>query len=94
MKELLLTLRHLAVMIAKLCGPGGVRAVIAENLLLKQQLIRLFDRRTVGLAVDIPCRSIQQAREVGGCVLLPAVRRAAVAAGASIVLLAHVFQQA
>jgi putative transposase len=28
-------------MIAKLCGPGGVRAVIAENFLLKQQLIVL-----------------------------------------------------
>jgi hypothetical protein len=39
MKELLLTVLHLAVMTAKLCGPGGVRAVIAENLLLKQQLI-------------------------------------------------------
>ena len=41
MKDLLLTLFHLAVMTAKLCGPGGVRAVIAENLLLKQQLIVL-----------------------------------------------------
>src|SRR5712692_10451291 len=41
MKELLLTLLHLAVMTAKLCGPGGVRAVMAENLLLKQQLIVL-----------------------------------------------------
>src|SRR6266849_8058853 len=41
MKELLLTLLHLALMTAKLCGPGGVRAVIAENLLLKQQLIVL-----------------------------------------------------
>src|SRR5580765_1626287 len=41
MKDLLLMLLHLAVMIAKLCGPGGVRAVIAENLLLKQQLIVL-----------------------------------------------------
>ena len=39
MKDLLLTLLHLAVMTATLCGPGGVRAVIAENLLLKQQLI-------------------------------------------------------
>jgi len=28
-------------MTARLCGPGGVRAVIAENLLLKQQLIVL-----------------------------------------------------
>jgi putative transposase len=41
MKHLLLTLVHLAVVIAKLCGPGGVRAVIAENLLLRQQLIVL-----------------------------------------------------
>ena len=41
MKALLLTLLHLAVLTATLCGPGGVRAVIAENLLLKQQLIVL-----------------------------------------------------
>ena len=41
MKDLLLTLLHLAVTAAKLCRPGGVRAVIAENLLLKQQLIVL-----------------------------------------------------
>ena len=32
---------HFAVVTAKLCGPGGVRAVIAENLVLKQQLIVL-----------------------------------------------------
>src|SRR5262245_43961640 len=41
MKNLLLTLLHLAVTIASLSGPGGVRAVIAENLLLRQQLIVL-----------------------------------------------------
>ena len=41
MKDLLLTLLHLTVMTATLCGRGGVRAVIAENLLLKQQLIVL-----------------------------------------------------
>ena len=41
MKALLLTLLHWAVMTATLCGPGGVRAVIAENLLLNQQLIVL-----------------------------------------------------
>jgi hypothetical protein len=40
MKDLLLTLLHLAVMTAKLCG-RGVRAVIAENLLLKQRSIVL-----------------------------------------------------
>ena len=41
MKDLLFPLLHLAVTAAKLCRPGGVRAVIAENLLLKQQLIVL-----------------------------------------------------
>ena len=33
MKALLLTLLHLVVMTARLCGPGGVRAVIAEHFL-------------------------------------------------------------
>ena len=41
MKGLLLTVLHLAVMTATLCGPGGGRAVIAENLLLKQPLMVL-----------------------------------------------------
>jgi putative transposase len=41
MKDFLLTLLHFAVITAKLAGPGGVRAVIAENLVLKQQLIVL-----------------------------------------------------
>ena len=41
MRTLLLTRLHLAVGTARRCGPGGVRAVIAENLLLKQQLIVL-----------------------------------------------------
>jgi hypothetical protein len=41
MRNFLLILLQLAVMAAKLCGPGGVRAVIAENLVLKQQLIVL-----------------------------------------------------
>ena len=54
MKALLLALLHLAVMTAKLCGPGGVRAVIAENLLLKQQLIvlRRARRRAPNLALS------------------------------------------
>src|SRR5258708_29855597 len=41
MKGFLLTLLRRAVLTAKLGGPGGVRAVIAENLVLKQQLIVL-----------------------------------------------------
>src|SRR5262245_3129412 len=41
MKILVLTLLNSAVVAARLCGPGGVRAIIAENLLLKHQLIIL-----------------------------------------------------
>jgi putative transposase len=41
MRDLLLALLHLAVVTAKLCRSGGGRAVMAENLLLKQQLIVL-----------------------------------------------------
>ena len=41
MKDFLLILLHLAAVTAKLCRPGGVRAMIVENLLLKQQLIVL-----------------------------------------------------
>ena len=53
MKYVPLTLLHLAVTAAKLCGPGRVRAVIAENLLLKQQLIvlRRSRRRAPNLTV-------------------------------------------
>ena len=41
MRNLVLAMLHFAVVAAKLCGAGGVRAVMAENLLLKQQLIAL-----------------------------------------------------
>ncbi len=39
MRELLLLAVHLIVTVAKLLRPGGVRAVAAESLLLKQQII-------------------------------------------------------
>ena len=39
MRDLLLLAIHLFVSIVKLLRPGGVRAVAAESLLLKQQLI-------------------------------------------------------
>jgi putative transposase len=52
MRNFLLMMLHLAVVAARLCAPGGVRAVIAENLLLKQQLIvlRRARRRAPNLA--------------------------------------------
>jgi putative transposase len=39
MRELLILAIHLFVTFAKLLRPGGVRAVAAESLLLKQQLL-------------------------------------------------------
>ncbi len=39
MKETVILLVHLLTTLAKLLGPGGTKAVIAENLLLKQQLL-------------------------------------------------------
>jgi transposase InsO family protein len=54
MTDFLLTLLHLAVVTAKLCGRGGVRAVIAENLVLKQQLVvvRRARRRSPNLTLS------------------------------------------
>ena len=39
MKDLLLLLAHLLTTIAKLLGPGVARAVVADSLLMKQQLL-------------------------------------------------------
>lgn len=39
MKDLLVLLVHLLTTIAKLLGPGGTRAVVADSLLMKQQLL-------------------------------------------------------
>jgi len=39
MKDLLILLAHLLTTFAKLMGPGGARAVVADSLLMKQQLL-------------------------------------------------------
>ena len=39
MKNLLLLLAHLLTVVARLIGPGGARAIIADSLLMKQQLL-------------------------------------------------------
>jgi putative transposase len=39
MKELLILLAHLLTTVAKLLGPGGARAIVANSLLMKQQLL-------------------------------------------------------
>jgi hypothetical protein len=39
MKDLLLILAHLFTTLAKLLGPGGAKAIVADSLLMKQQLL-------------------------------------------------------
>ncbi|MDH3690140.1 MAG: hypothetical protein OEU36_11750 [Gammaproteobacteria bacterium] len=39
MKTVFLLLMHLLATVAKCLGPGGAKALLAENLLLKQQLL-------------------------------------------------------
>jgi len=52
MKDLLILLAHLLTTIAKLLGPGCIRAVIADNLLMKQQplVIKRSRRRAPNLS--------------------------------------------
>ena len=38
MKDLLVLLAHLLTTIAKILGPGGAKAIVADSLLMKQQL--------------------------------------------------------
>jgi hypothetical protein len=39
MKDLLILLAHLLTTVAKLLGPGGARAIVADSLLMRQQLL-------------------------------------------------------
>ena len=39
MKDLLILLAHLLTTIAKLLGPGGAKTIVADSLLMKQQLL-------------------------------------------------------
>ncbi len=48
MKDLLVLLAHLLTTLAKLLGPGGTRAVVADSLLMKQQLLVLSRSRRRG----------------------------------------------
>jgi transposase InsO family protein len=44
MKDLIVLLIHLLATLAKLLGPGGAKAVVADSLLMKQQLLRVLAR--------------------------------------------------
>ena len=39
MKDLFVLLMHLLTTLAKLMGPGGAKAIVADSLLMKQQLL-------------------------------------------------------
>ena len=39
MKDMIVLLCHLLTTLAKLMGPGGAKAVVADSLLMKQQLL-------------------------------------------------------
>ena len=39
MKDLVFLLIHLLTTLAKLLGPGGAKAIVADSLLMKQQLL-------------------------------------------------------
>ena len=39
MTDRLVLVAHLLITVAKLLGPGGARAVVADSLLMKQQLL-------------------------------------------------------
>ena len=41
MRDLVILFVHLIVTLARLAGPGGVRSVVAESVLVKQQLLIL-----------------------------------------------------
>ena len=49
MHDLIILLVHLIATLARLMGPGGARSVIAESLLVKQQLLILNRSRKVRL---------------------------------------------
>ncbi len=39
MKDLIVLLMHLVTTLAKLLGPGGAKDIVADSLLMKQQLL-------------------------------------------------------
>jgi hypothetical protein len=67
MRELLILIAHLLVTVAKLARPGGLRAVAAESLAVKHQLLITkraqrrgpnltpWDRLALGICA-LPCR--------------------------------------
>jgi hypothetical protein len=61
MKDLLILLVHLLTTIAKLVGPGGAKAIVADSLLMIQLLImNRARRRAPDLQALAHCRGLYQ----------------------------------
>ena len=45
MKDLVVLLMHLMTTLARFMGPGGARAIVADSLLMKQQLLVFYRSR-------------------------------------------------
>ena len=70
MRDLTVLFLHLLASVARLLGPGGARSLIAESLLLKQQLLILNRSRKRSPNLRLSDRLV-----VGVCALLMRPRR-------------------
>src|SRR5881396_1066175 len=85
MRDLAILFLHLIATVARLAGPGGARSVVAESVLVKQQLLilnrsrqrspnlRVSDRIVAGLCALLirPARLIRSAIVLRPSTLLP-----------------------
>jgi len=69
-RDLAILVLHLLTTIARLAGPGGARSVVAESVLLKQQLLILDRTRKRAPNLRLTDRVV-----AGVCALLMRVRR-------------------
>ena len=70
MRDLTVLLLHLVTTVARLAGPGGARSVVAESVLLKQQLLILNRSRKRSPNLRFSDRIV-----AGVCLLLMGPRR-------------------
>ena len=67
MKGLLLLLVHLVAVLARLFRPGGVRGLVAENLLLKQHVFCEASHKPFGLSAEPKrCTKLTAPSRAGG----------------------------
>jgi hypothetical protein len=57
MRDLVILFVHLIVTLARLAGPGGVRSVVAESVLVKHQLVILNRSRKRARIYEYPIGS-------------------------------------